>query len=135
MKSVFIDTDILINYSKGKDKTLDLLFNLQSKQIIDLYINPIVISEFFADTNLKNTKRLEMAKEFISLFRVIDIDKKAGLLAGKMLRNKQSDFLGDALIASSCVVNKISLATGNKKHFAKIPKLEFYDNSFDIKQL
>jgi len=53
--------------------------------------------------------------------------KPFGFLAGDLLREEKIPFLRDALIATTCLIHEIQLATRNKKHFQNIPKLEFYD--------
>lgn len=135
MIKVLVDTDVLIDYSKGHDQLLGVLLEKQDDNELELWINPIILAEFFNDIHLRKKDILEKAMEFISLFRVVEIGKKIGLLAGEILREEKAHFLGDALIAATCISEKLLLATGNKKHFSKISKLEFYDNSFNIKQL
>lgn len=126
MINILVDTDILIDYSKGHDKLLESLLEKQNNNELELWINPVIIAEFFNDIHLKNKDLFDNAVEFISLFRVAQISKKTGLLAGEILREEKTSFLGDALIAATCISEKLLLATGNKKHFSKIPGLKFY---------
>ena len=51
--------------------------------------------------------------------------KKEGLLAAKFMREGLTFSVDDALIAASCLVNNMTLATRNKKHFEKISGLKF----------
>ena len=44
MKKVFIDTDIIINFTKGFGDDLKELFDLQIKKRIELFTNPVVIT-------------------------------------------------------------------------------------------
>lgn len=126
MTKVFIDTDILIDYSKGHNKLLENLLEKQTPKQLELWVNPIVIAEFFTDSSLRNKKKLEKAKDFFGFFRVIEINKKIGLLAGEFLRERKVNFIGDALIAATCILGKMHLITGNKKHFSKISELDFF---------
>lgn len=126
MTKVFIDTDILIDYSKGHSRLLESLLEKQSQKQLELWVNPIVIAEFFTDSNLRHKEKLEKAKDFFGLFRVIEINKKIGFLAGELLREEKVNFIGDALIAATCIFGKIHLITGNKKHFSKISGLDFF---------
>lgn len=130
MIKVLVDTDLLIDYSKGHSRFLEKLLQKQLKGELELYVNPIVVAEFFTDRGLKDKKKLVKAHEFFHLFGVIDINKKIGLLAGEFLRENRTSFLGDALIAATCICEGLQLATGNKKHFTKVSRLEFYPEAY-----
>lgn len=125
MIKVLIDTDILIDYSKGCGRLLEKLQQKQREGKIELYLNPVVITEFFTDRNLKNKEKFAQACIFFNFFPVVEINKKIGLLAGELLRENKTSFLGDALIAATCLSTGLKLATGNQKHFIKIENLEF----------
>lgn len=126
MIKIFVDTDILIDYSKGCGRLLEKLLREQKEGKIELCLNPVVIAEFFTDRNLKNKDKFAQACDFFNFFSVIEVNKKIGLLAGELLRENKTSFLGDALIAATCLSANLKLATGNQKHFAKIKNLEFY---------
>lgn len=126
MLKVLVDTDVLIDYSKGYAGTLEGLFDRQDKAQVELFINPVVIAEFYTDKKLKNKHRREKATEFLSFFKIVNISGKIGAKAGELLRENQVPFLGDALIAATAVTEKLKLATRNKKHFKKVTDLEFY---------
>jgi predicted nucleic acid-binding protein len=126
MLKVLVDTDVLIDYSKGYSGTLEELFNSQAKSQAELFINPVIIAEFYTDKKLKNKHRREKAAEFLRFFKIANISGKVGSLAGELLRENRVSFLGDALIAATAVTEKLKLATRNRKHFKNVPDLEFY---------
>lgn len=126
MQKIFVDTDILIDYSKGYSQILDKYIKEQENGKIQLYINPVVVTEFFTDKNLENPKKQATAIEFFSVFNQIDITKKIGLLAGKILRENQTSFLGDALVAATCIIHDLYLVTGNTRHFKNIKGLKLF---------
>ena len=126
MVKIFFDTDILIDYTFGKSKLLYTLLNEQKKREVELFINPIVTAEFLNDRNLLDTFKLKKAVKFLSLFQIIEIDVKLGIVAGQLLRENKIIFLSNALIAATCVNNTLLLATRNRKHFDKVPHLQFY---------
>lgn len=126
MLKILVDTDVLIDYSKGYAGTLEELFESQAKAQAELFINPVVIVEFYTDQKLKNKHRREKAGEFLRFFKVVNISGKIGSLAGELLRENRVSFLGDALIAATAITEKLKLATRNKKHFQNVPDLEFY---------
>ena len=120
MENILVDTNILIDYSKSKSIFLKELLHKQTAGKVRLFINPVILSEFFTDSSLKNKIKYEYALEFITNFSVIDLNKKIGILSGEYRRNKAVDYIADALIAATCIKNKFILATRNKKHFTKI---------------
>ena len=126
MIKVLVDTDVLIDYSKGYTGTLEELFEKQAKAQVELFINPVIIAEFYTDLKLKNKQRREKTEEFLRFFKTANISGKTGLLAGELLRGNRVLFLGDALIAATAVIEKLKLATRNKKHFKSVQNLEFY---------
>jgi len=119
---VSIDTDILIDYSKDRDTVLDKLL---SEKIAELYINPVVIAEFLADQNLVSQKKLDEALDFLSRFKMMNINKKIGMETGRIMRKVPSLNWKDAMIAACCLVENSRLATRNQKHFNKITGLKF----------
>ena len=122
MIKVSIDTDVLIDYSKGKDTILDKLL---SEKKTDLYINPVVMAEFLADQNLVNKKKLDETLDFLSRFKMINIGKNIGIKTGEIMRKIPSLKWKDAMIAACCLVENCLLATRNRKYFNKIKGLKF----------
>ena len=122
MIKVSIDTDILIDYSKDRDTVLDKLL---SEKIAELYINPVVIAEFLADQNLVSQKKLDEALDFLSRFKMMNINKKIGMETGRIMRKVPSLNWKVAMIAACCLVENSRLATRNQKHFNKITGLKF----------
>ncbi|HBL51999.1 MAG: hypothetical protein A3D24_03175 [Candidatus Blackburnbacteria bacterium RIFCSPHIGHO2_02_FULL_39_13] len=126
MTKIFVDTDVLIDYSKGRSRSFEKLLDKQLKGKLELFINPVVVAEFMTDKNLKDKEKLSKALEFLGLFQTLDLGKNAGVIAGDLLREQKTSFIGDALIAANCLNSKLQLATNNKKHFSKITQLVLY---------
>lgn len=123
MENILVDTNILIDYTKSKSIFLKELLDKQTSGKVRLFVNPVILSEFFTDSSLKNKIKYEYAKEFMTNFSVTDLNKKIGILSGEYRRIKAVDYIADALIAANCIENGFILATRNKKHFLKIHKL------------
>lgn len=121
MKKILVDTDILIDYSKGYDRRLGTFLTKQEHGEAELFVTPVTIAEFMTDNSLHNKKKRHLAEAFLSLFTVREIGKSAGMLAGQFLREGKTDFLGDALIAGVAVDAGLTLATSNTHHFRSIP--------------
>ncbi len=126
MEKVFVDTNIIIDFTKGFGKNLKELIFLQKRNHLQVFVNSIVIAEFFNEKNLNNKKSFELANRLFQFFEVMDIGKNIGLLAGELLRTNQVNFLADALIAATCLKHNLLLATNNKKDFRKTKGLNFY---------
>lgn len=126
MKKILVDTDVLIDFTKGKDKDLFILLQLQSEGKVELYITPVNIAEFVNDKQLKTSAKLQKAKEFLHFFSVSDVTSSIGFLAGEYLREGAVQFLGDALIAATSVSASLHLMTRNRRHFTAVTRLSFY---------
>lgn len=126
MSEIFVDTDILIDYSKGHSRLLKNLLLAQERGEAELFVNAVVVAEFMNDRSLEDDTRHAKAQEFLQFFSLKDITKRIGFLAGEFLRGDKVSQLGDAMIAATCVVHNIVLATRNSKHFRKISSLQFY---------
>ncbi len=129
MIKVFVDTDIIIDFSKEKNEILRKLLEKQRQGSLELFVNPVVVAEFFTDRKLKAKIPFEQAKLLFRAFSFVDITKEAGLLAAVYLREEHANFLGDALIGATCVLDGLHLATGNKRHYQRITYLVFYNDS------
>jgi len=126
MKNIFIDTNILIDYSKGYGFKLTPLFKKQEEKLTHLYISTIIIIEYMNDFNLIDKEKIFLAEKFLQNFTLIDINKKIAYITASLLRTKQISYIGDALIAATCLENKLELFTNNQKDFKKVKRLKFF---------
>lgn len=126
MHKVFIDTNILIDHSHGKNKILLTLLQDQKLKKTELFINPIVLAEFLNDKHLLVASKLEKVFNFLNSFQTIEINAKLGIVAGQLLRENKIIFLSDALIAATCLTHNFELVTRNTKHFQKVPRLKLF---------
>ena len=129
MKRILVDTDVLIDFTKGYSQILAALLAQQSQNILELHVTPVNIAEFFDNKELTQETKRNKAMEFLAFFRVCEITKPIGVYAGELLRTKKVSFLGDALIAAACVVGGFSLLTRNRRHFVPVPGLLLYSES------
>lgn len=120
-KNLLVDTNILIDFSKGHSRLLGEYLAAKEWQ---LAINPVIVAEFVNDQWLINQERKRKAEEFIDLFIHLDLTKKIGFKTGELIRTGQVGYLGDALIAASCLVGKMPLLTKNQRHFKKVKGLK-----------
>lgn len=123
-----IDSDVLINFLKGKSEEVKIIKKLQNKPF---YISIISVGEILEGLlETKNNTRLASFRELIKTFTVLNVDipiiEKFALLR-KVLRQKGSlidNF--DLLIASTCLTHNLVLLTKNVSHFKRVAGLKIY---------
>ena len=124
--TVLIDSDILIEVSRGRD--MDLVskwIDLSNSEAAILY-SPVSTAELWAGARSNEHGVLN------NLFRAltcVPIDSEVGRQAGAYLnryRKTHGIEIGDALIAAGAVANSAKLWTRNRKHYP-MKELSFFD--------
>lgn len=111
--SYFFDTDVIIDYLKGVDKSLNLIDDILEKGK-DIYISVIVVAELYS-VNLKPSDKKTLINLFNSI-EIIPINYQLAIKSGE-LRAKYHRGLADCLIAASVKELKSTLITRNKKDY------------------
>lgn len=114
MRNVVVDTDILINFLRGKEKAKEFLLSLVENSTI--YCSAITVAEVYA--GMKEHEK-ERTTELIESLNIADVTLAIAEKAGEYRRTimKQSLELDDCLIAATAFVKGSVLATGNGKHY------------------
>ena len=114
MKNVVVDTDILIDFLRGKRRAQDFLLSIFEDSII--YCSVITAAEIYA--GMKPHERAKTT-ELIDRLNIVDVDREIAERAGEYKRDekRQSLELDDCLIAATACVKRAVLATGNGKHY------------------
>lgn len=119
---VLIDTSILIEFVRVKDKTQTLLFKLS--QTSSLAISVISEYEFLNGRTQRNAQRID---ELLSHFRRLDFDHQCAEIASNLYQDlKKRNALIDApdiFIAATALAHRLPLATLNQKHFKRFQSL------------
>lgn len=126
--NILIDTSVLIAYKRKLNEDLLLLkeFALQNNAV--LCLSTLVVFEFFAGKEIENIKRFNEAKETISFFSLLNIDRNTSLKAAELFRKSKIVLpVVDLLIAASAIVQHGEVATYNIKHFKHIPEVKLFD--------
>ncbi len=114
MKKMLFDTDVLIEYLRGKDEAKAYIDNI--KDVI--YMSSITMAELYAGVRKGNeSKKLEI---FIETFEVISLNKniaKTGGLYRNQYKPSHGTGLADALIAATAKEIGAQVITFNSKHF------------------
>jgi len=114
-KKVFVDTCIVIEYLK---ENLDL-----NKS--NCYINHIVLMELYIGA--KNKQDLKEIKAKLKGFKLLETNQEIMNLSTQIIEHfalSHNAKIQDAIIASTCLVNNLPLATYNIRDFKYIPNLE-----------
>ena len=118
-KNYLIDTSIIVDYLRGNQQAA--LFLNSQKAVTISVINAAEIYQ-----GAKNKKELNILKELIGHFVIIpltaNISQKALALLEEYTLSSHLLIL-DALIAATAIENKLTLITGNEKHFVMIKGL------------
>lgn len=117
MKSILVDSDILIEVSRARDDVILARWKDLSQSVNPLLCSPVTVAEVW-----HGARPLEHAA-LSELFEAIDcvpIDLRIGQRAGDYLRQYAKSHhveLGDALIAATAAVHKLDLWTRNRRHY------------------
>ena len=113
-RSILIDTDIVIDFLRGRKQAVS--FFKDNSEII--CFSAITVAEIYAGIRGKEE---EIAVEHLfSIFPVIETTKKIAIEAGKLVkqyRPSHSVELPDAIIAATCIISDSELNTLNIKHY------------------
>ena len=114
MKSVLIDTDILINFLRGDVRSKELLLSLAEESSI--YCSVITVAEIHA--GMRAHER-EKTKELIDSLNIAEVSLEIAEKAGKYKRDERGYALelDDCLLAATAFVKGAVLVTGNVKHY------------------
>ncbi len=114
MKKYLIDTDILIDFLRGKEDAKNFL--MERSEESPLYCSVITIAEIYAGMRKNET---EKTNELLNSLFSIHVTKEIARLAGEFKRGTKSQDLelDDCLIAASAFIENAILATNNIKHY------------------
>ncbi len=123
--TVLVDSDILIEVSRGKDQhILSRWTELSESDNLILY-SPVSVAELWAGAR---AREYEMLTKLFRALVCAPIDNETGRQAGDYLRQYRKSHgveLGDALVASAASLNAAQLWTRNRKHYP-MKELSFY---------
>ena len=124
---ILLDTSILIDYFRKKDKTKGTLFRL-SKISQEFAVSTITQFEIYTGVPVDQIKEWD---DFFKDVIIYPLDTPIALIAAKInsdLRkiNKQID-LADLFIAATAINHNLPCATLNRKHFERIGDLQLVD--------
>jgi predicted nucleic acid-binding protein len=123
VKSLFLDTDVCIDYLKHQKTPASVLVMGGVNGTIQAYCSVITEAELLGGCRTPR-ERGEVAS-LLGAFTVIPATREDAMLAGELrLHFRQTGLgLGDAFIAATAIRYGLPLLTRNARHFQAIPGL------------
>ncbi len=115
--TVLVDSDILIEVSRGRDQDILSRWMELSHSRNDILYSPVSAAELWAGARPREHQALT---NLFAALRCAPVDAATGQQAGDYLRHYRQSHsveLGDALIAATAVLNHAQLWTRNRKHY------------------
>ena len=117
MKSVLVDSDILIEVSRARDDGVLARWDQLSRSDTPLLCSPVTVAELWHGARPHEQQTLEA---LFAAINCIPIDTNIGIRAGEYLRQYAKSHhveLGDAFIAATVSLHNLQLWTRNRKHY------------------
>lgn len=114
MKKYLIDTDVLIDFLRGKRKAKEYLESIVNDSVI--YCSAITVAEIYA--GMRKSEQ-EQTVNLIDSLNITDVTRKISEKAGIYKRDekRQALELDDCIIAATAFENGAILAACNGKHY------------------
>lgn len=117
MSRLLLDTDVLVEYLRGRDEAVAYLEGLEA----DLFVSTVTVAELFAGAREAEEPAL---RQLVAAFDAVAPDADVAEEAGRLRRRfapSHGTGLADALIAATAQALGARLVTFNRRHF---PMLE-----------
>ncbi len=114
MKKVVINTDIIIDFLRGKDRAKEFLISVINDFVV--CCSTITVAEIYAGMREQERTKTE---QLIDSLTILDVTKVVAEKAGryKSFHKSHNLELDDCLIAVTAFINKALFATSNVKHY------------------
>ena len=115
--TVLIDSDILIEVSRGRDRNIVSQWLELSASDAGILYSPVSVAELWAGARPAEHKAIE---NLFHALTCVPIEAAVGRRAGDYLRQYRKSHgveLADALIAAAAVLHSAALWTRNRRHY------------------
>jgi tRNA(fMet)-specific endonuclease VapC len=127
-KGILIDSSIIIDFFRKKNKKETILYQL-FQQDQSLAISVLTYYELLCGSKTRELQR--DTEKILSLFKVLDFRTDEAILAAgiyrKLKKTNQLIEIIDILIAAQALGYSFKIATLNKDHFTRIPRIQIFD--------
>jgi len=126
-RRILIDTSVVIDHFRKKNKQKSLLYELAKENT--LFLSAISKFEFLVGTKLT---QIRQTKKIVEGFYILSFNSHVADVASDIAKklktkNKITEFR-DIFIAATAIANDMPLSTLNVKHFERIDDLELIDS-------
>ena len=125
MSNYLLDSNIIIDFLLNRPKSLKILERISINSVPST--SPVCIAE--VQLGVKK-EEINKTNQFLDSLIVYDLTKEIANLSGKLIREYKEKGralnLIDTLIASTCIINDLTLVTFNIKHYF-IKDLKLFD--------
>ena len=126
MPKILIDTSIIIDYLRQKDKSNTLLFYFGHNRY-QLYASIITHAESYAGKSIWERKEaMDVLEKLLSNIKFLPLEQKISKKAGQISAKNNNLEIVDAIITSTAIFHKLELATLNTKDFEKIKQIKIF---------
>jgi predicted nucleic acid-binding protein len=115
-----IDTDVLIDYLRGRAEAVSYLEGLQES----LLVSAVTVAELYA--GVREGDERTALEEFLAAFEIVPVDQAIAVKGGLYRRDygkSHATGLADALIAATADSRQATLVSLNAKHFPMSPNV------------
>lgn len=124
-----VDTDMVVDYLKGKPKAVEHLTSLLDQ---GLSISIITYGEIYEGIYFGQDPK-SAQRGFLQFLRGVNVlplnrtaMKEFARIRGKLRKERRLIGDPDILIAATATINKLTLITGNKKDFQRVEDLKLF---------
>jgi len=125
---IVVDTNIIIDFVKKGDDTLEEYLKLQKISRIKLYLSVITVFEYFSGIDINKKDLYQESEKLFERFYIQELNETIAKIAASLnFQKKLYRYIdtSDILIAATCLYLDAFLLTKNQKHFKLIPNLKF----------
>lgn len=127
MNKLLVDTNILIDFLRSKEKNLSHFLELFHDEQNIPVLSSVTVAELFIGESSIEEEELRLYNRLFNVVEIIYPNFAIIKKTGEILRvHKRSISFQDAEIAACAIVNNLPLLTDNKKDFAKIKGIKFF---------
>lgn len=128
MTKILVDTSIIVDFLRKKDRENTLFFHLTNDKY-ELYISIITHTECYAGKSVWESRQAMNELEILlGEIKILPLEENISKKAGEINAKYGTDIL-DAIIAATSIIHKLDLATLNTKDFEKINGIKLFKSS------
>lgn len=120
---IIADTDVLIDFLRGRDTADRIAFELKKGRI-----STTAITAFELWSGAKTPQHAAAVETLLSALPILPLETQAARRAGEIQRTLEKNGnpigMADSLIAGICLEQDRFLLTRNRKHFERVPGLQ-----------